>query len=59
VIGLFLPVLQGILFLVLGFALLSAESRWVKDKVDFFISRYPRLAARLKTARKTAAVKWW
>ena len=34
VIGLFLPFLQGILFLFSGLALLSTESRWAKDLLN-------------------------
>jgi hypothetical protein len=34
VIGLFLPFLQGILFLASGLALLSTESRWAKNLMD-------------------------
>ncbi len=30
VIGLFLPFLQGILFLVIGLSLLSSESKWAR-----------------------------
>jgi len=33
-VGLLLPVLQGILFLVLGLGLLSTEIPWLRDKRD-------------------------
>ncbi len=36
VIGLFLPVLQGILFLASGLAVLSTESRWARNLLDRF-----------------------
>ena len=36
VIGLFLPVLQGILFLASGLAVLSTESRWARALLDRF-----------------------
>ena len=36
VIGLFLPILQGILFIASGLALLSTESRWAKQLLERF-----------------------
>ena len=36
VIGLFLPVLQGILFILSGLAVLSTESRWARALLDRF-----------------------
>jgi uncharacterized membrane protein YbaN (DUF454 family) len=45
VIGLFLPVLQGILFIASGLALLSTESQWAR-----------RLLERLKSWRRRGRV---
>jgi len=42
VLGLFLPVLQGILFLAVGVYLLSLESRTVRRRVDHYRARHPR-----------------
>ena len=36
VIGLFLPVLQGILFILSGLAVLSTESRWARILLEKF-----------------------
>ena len=36
VVGLFLPVLQGILFIASGLAVLSTESRWARAILDRF-----------------------
>jgi uncharacterized membrane protein YbaN (DUF454 family) len=36
VIGLFLPVLQGILFILSGLAVLSTESRWARILLERF-----------------------
>ena len=36
VVGLFLPVLQGILFIASGLAVLSTESRWARALLDRF-----------------------
>jgi uncharacterized membrane protein YbaN (DUF454 family) len=36
VIGLFLPILQGILFLLSGLAVLSTESRWARALLERF-----------------------
>jgi uncharacterized membrane protein YbaN (DUF454 family) len=56
VLGLFLPILQGVLFLAIGFYLLSQESPWARRFIDKMRQRYPRLgktfdAARLRAAR--------
>jgi uncharacterized membrane protein YbaN (DUF454 family) len=45
VVGLFLPVLQGVLLLLLGFYVLSRESRWAKRKFDQLRARFPELDA--------------
>jgi len=58
ILGLFLPILQGVLFLVLGFALLSTESEWVRKKIDALAVRYPKLAEKLKNVKQTVATKW-
>lgn len=51
VVGLFLPVLQGVLFLALGIATLSFANerfyRWVRS----LLRRWPRLVARVRLLR--------
>lgn len=41
IVGLFLPVLQGILFLLIGLLVLSKESKWAKDLLHRIEKRYP------------------
>ena len=55
VLGLFLPILQGVLFLAIGSYLLSLESPWVRRKMLQFQRRYPKLGATLEEARLRAA----
>jgi uncharacterized protein len=45
IVGLFLPILQGILFIASGLAVLSTESRWAKQLLD-------RLSAWRKSRRE-------
>ncbi|WP_418791576.1 PGPGW domain-containing protein [Phosphitispora sp. TUW77] len=44
--GLFLPFLQGILFLLIGLYLLSHESRWAKTQLHKIKKRHPVLYGR-------------
>jgi uncharacterized protein len=39
--GLFLPVLQGILFLVIGLLILSREYSWARNLLERFERRFP------------------
>lgn len=55
VLGIFLPILQGILFLAVGFYLLSLESPWVHRKMEQVRQRYPRIGATMDEARVRAA----
>jgi len=55
ILGLFLPILQGILFLAIGSYLLSLESPWVRRKMLQMQRRYPKLGATLDEARDRAA----
>jgi uncharacterized membrane protein YbaN (DUF454 family) len=52
VVGLFLPVLQGGLSLVLGFALLSIASQTVHLKLRSLMGRWPRAWKRLEKLRR-------
>jgi len=54
VIGLFLPVLQGILFLFIGLYLLSKKAPWAKKLLNKIRSRYPQIFGRIKGARSQA-----
>ncbi len=42
IVGLFLPVLQGLLFLLIGLLILSGESPWAKKLIQGFRKRFPR-----------------
>jgi uncharacterized membrane protein YbaN (DUF454 family) len=55
VAGLVLPILQGVLFLFIGFYLLSLELPWAKRLMNRFAARHPTYAARLENARIRAA----
>ena len=54
ILGLFLPILQGILFLLIGFILLSRESEWAKRQLEKLKSRYPRFAEKYDEAEARA-----
>ena len=42
VVGLVLPFLQGVLFIVIGLLLLSREAPWARRMLDRVKRRYPR-----------------
>ena len=50
--GIFLPILQGWLFLALGFLLLSVDIPVVKRMVCSLEQRYPRVGKVLERARR-------
>ena len=58
VLGLFLPVLQGILFLLIGFILLSRESEWAQRQLDKLRTRYPGFAEKYDEAEARAERLW-
>ena len=58
VLGLFLPFLQGILFLMIGFYLLSLESARARLLRRRLRTRYPVLAAKLDEAKNWAERRW-
>jgi uncharacterized membrane protein YbaN (DUF454 family) len=55
ILGLFLPILQGIVFLAIGAYLLSLESPRARRFIERMRRRYPRLGATFDTARLRAA----
>lgn len=55
ILGLFLPILQGILFLAIGAYLLSLESPMARRIINRLRTRYPKLGATFDTARLRAA----
>ncbi len=50
-LGLFLPILQGILFLIIGLLLLSTEYEWAQRLVEKITVKYPRIGGVLRKAR--------
>ena len=50
--GLFLPILQGMLFIFLGVALLSTQSEWVRRGLEALRARFPRQAAKLQRMKE-------
>ena len=58
ILGLFLPILQGILFLTIGLILLSLESEWAAGKLDWLKTRYPRFGKTYDEADRRAMRLW-
>lgn len=54
IVGLFLPILQGILFLLIGLFILSSEYLWAHHLLERLRARYPRLSALAHQARERA-----
>jgi uncharacterized membrane protein YbaN (DUF454 family) len=52
ILGLFLPLLQGILFLMIGLAILSSRSEMVKRFLKHLEERYPRHHNRIEIWRE-------
>lgn len=46
VIGLFLPILQGVLFLIVGLLILSSEYVWAHKVLQETRTRFPEFASR-------------
>jgi uncharacterized membrane protein YbaN (DUF454 family) len=42
ILGLFLPILQGILFILIGLAILSSRSKLIKRFLKYLEERFPR-----------------
>ncbi len=48
IVGLAVPILQGVLFILLGLFVLSRESLWARRHFESLRQRFPRLEARLQ-----------
>ena len=57
VIGLFLPVLQGMLFLLIGLLILSNEYVWAHRLLQRLRARFPKIASKCDEA-KVKAEHW-
>jgi uncharacterized membrane protein YbaN (DUF454 family) len=58
IVGLFLPLLQGILFIMVGLAILSSRSQLVKRFLKYLEAHYPRQHEWAETWRKRIR-KWF
>jgi uncharacterized membrane protein YbaN (DUF454 family) len=56
VLGLFLPILQGILFLAIGFSILATEYPWAKRWLDWLRAKFPRYASAFDQAKERSSV---
>lgn len=54
ILGLFLPVLQGILFILIGLIILSSEYTWAHHLLGKLKARFPRLAQKSHEASARA-----
>jgi uncharacterized membrane protein YbaN (DUF454 family) len=57
IVGLFLPVLQGILFILIGLIILSSEYVWAHHLLEKVKRRFPGVAR--KSHEATARAKAW
>ena len=55
VLGLFLPVLQGILFLLIGLYLLSSTSPWAERLLMRLQKRFPKISKTFEEAKEKVA----
>ncbi len=54
IVGLVLPILQGILFLLIGLVILSSEYVWAHHVLEKLQKRFPKLAVHLHKASEKA-----
>jgi uncharacterized membrane protein YbaN (DUF454 family) len=56
--GLFLPILQGVLFILIGLTILSTQYAWARRWMTKLRNRFPKISdAADRTMKKGAA--WW
>jgi len=58
IVGLFLPILQGILFIMIGLAILSSRSRTIRRFLKYLERRYPHQYHRV-VAWRLKVRKWF
>jgi uncharacterized membrane protein YbaN (DUF454 family) len=56
IVGLFLPILQGILFILIGLIILSTEYVWANHLLKKIKERFPKLGSMADTAAAKAKV---
>lgn len=54
--GLFLPFLQGVIFLLAGLSILSTEYPWARKLLQKLKDRFPALGRRMDAAREKVRV---
>jgi uncharacterized membrane protein YbaN (DUF454 family) len=54
IVGLFLPVLQGVLFLLVGLIILSSEYVWAHNLLNKIRNRFPKLGRTADRATEKA-----
>lgn len=54
VVGLFLPILQGVFFLIIGLFILSSEYVWAHQLLQKLRNRFPKLDSRWEEMRGKA-----
>ena len=57
IVGLFLPILQGILFLLVGLIILSSEYIWAHRLMDWLRQRFPK-SGRVADEAAAKAAGW-
>src|SRR4029078_11089269 len=55
IVGLFLPILQGVLFLLIGLMILSTEYAWAHHLLSKIRQRYPKLSDKVDQAAQKAS----
>lgn len=55
--GLFLPILQGVLFILIGLLILSSEYVWAHNLLQKLRRRFPKIAGHMDNA-KMKAERW-
>ena len=55
IVGLFLPILQGVLFLLIGLIILSSEYVWAHKLLARLRARFPAIARHAERASERAA----
>jgi uncharacterized membrane protein YbaN (DUF454 family) len=54
ILGIFLPILQGILFLLVGLYLLSSTSPWAARLLERLRARFPKINRKFEEAKAKA-----
>lgn len=59
VVGLFLPIVQGFLFLLAGLFILSREHPWAHNVLERLRKRFPTVEREVLAATRRAKLWWW